>query len=141
MQLVFLDEFPQAIDSLAPASWAEWGVHDGLTLEQVRARLAACLHRGRLPIGLIARDGDQVLGSAGLDKDPVVGRNGLGPWLGALWVRPESRRRGYGALLIDAAARIAADLGIMELYAATSTADRLFRLAGWREVERLEPAP
>ena len=141
MQLVFLDEFPQAIDSLAPASWAEWGVHDGLTLEQVRARLAACLHRGRLPIGLIARDGDQVLGSAGLDKDPVVGRNGLGPWLGALWVRPESRRRGYGALLIDAAARIAADLGIMELYAATSTADRRFRLAGWREVERLEPAP
>ena len=138
MEVVFLDEMPEAIEALAPAFWAEWGERDGLTLEDVRRRVAACMQRDRLPLALVVREGSRVMGTVSLLDRPVVGREGLGPWLGALWVQPGQRGRGLGRTLIAAAARTAADLGIGELYALTSTAVQLFRAAGWSEVERIE---
>ena len=135
-EIAYLDEVPEAVEVLAPAFWAEWGVHDGLSLEQVTAKLRACLNRERLPLALVAREGGELVGTVGLHDSPVVGRRGLGPWLVALWVAPPHRRRGLGAELIAAAERTARELGLGELYAATSTAVRLFERAGWQELER-----
>ncbi|MGE5925809.1 MAG: GNAT family N-acetyltransferase [Gemmatimonadota bacterium] len=136
IEIVYLDEVPGAVEVLAPAFWAEWGVHDGLSLEQVTAKLRACLNREHLPLALAAREGGELVGTVGLHDRPVVGRAGLGPWLVALWVAPRHRRRGLGAELIAAAERTAQELGIGELYAATSTAVGLFQRAGWGELER-----
>lgn len=138
MEIVPLADMPEAVDILAPAFWSEWGVHDGLTMDQVTAKLSACVQRGRLPLALVAREGTELLGTVGLHDDPVVTRRGLGPWLVALWVHPAHRRRGLGAELIAAAERTASRLGIEELHAVTSTAVRHFQRAGWSEIERFE---
>lgn len=138
MDIVFLDEMPEAIATLAPAFWAEWGRHDGLSLEQVASRFEGCLQRDRLPLVLLAHDGAELLGTVGLHDRPVVGRDGLGPWLVALWVKPEHRGRGIGGRLIAAAEAAAVAVGLSDLYAATGTAVQLFRRAGWHEVDRFD---
>lgn len=135
-EIAYLDEVPGAVEVLAPAFWAEWGVHDGLSLDQVAAKLRACLNREQLPLALVAREAGELIGTVGLHDNPVVGRRGLGPWLVALWVAPQHRRRGLGAELIAAAERTARELGVEELYAATSTAVGLFERSGWEELER-----
>ena len=136
IEIAYLDEVPGAVELLAPAFWAEWGVHDGLSLDQVAAKLRASLNREQLPLALVAREGGELLGTVGLHDNPVVGRRGLGPWLVALWVAPQHRRRGLGSELIAAAERTARKIGVRELYAATSTAIGLFERAGWQELER-----
>jgi N-acetylglutamate synthase-like GNAT family acetyltransferase len=135
IEIAYLDEVPGAVEALAPAFWAEWGVHDGLSLDQVTVKLRACLNREQLPLALVAREGGDILGTVGLHDSPVVGRRGLGPWLVALWVAPERRRHGLGAELIAAAELKAQELGVGELYAATSTAVGLFVRAGWQKLE------
>lgn len=140
MEIIYLDEMPAAVDVLAPAFWSEWGRHDGLTLADVTGRVTACLQHDELPLALVAREGDAVLGTVGLRWDTVVSHPVPGPWLAALWVHPDHRRRGLGAQLIAAAERSAATRDIAELYAATSSAARLFREAGWTELEPFEHA-
>ena len=140
MEIVYLKEMPSAVEVLAAAFWNECGRHDGHTLVQVTARVIACDRRDALPLPLVAREGGAVLGTVGLRSDTVAAGPAPGPWLAALWVNTEHRGRGIGAKLIAAAERTAADLGLTELYATTSTAVRLFRRAGWTEVEEYDRA-
>ena len=140
MDIVYLDEIPSAVEVLAAAFWTEWGRHDGLTLAQVTDRVIACAQRDALPLALVAREGAAVLGTVGLRRDAIASGPAPGPWLAALWVAPEHRRRGLGAKLIAAAEHEALELGLVELYAATSTAAGLFRTAGWTEVAQFDHA-
>ena len=140
MEIVYLDEAPDAVEILAAAFWTEWGRQDGLTLAEVTDRVTACLQRDALPLALVAREGAAVLGTVGLRRDAIASGPAPGPWLAALWVDPAHRGRGLGAGLIAAAERAAADLGLAELYASTSTAVGLFQRAGWTELEGFDHA-
>lgn len=141
MDIVYLDEAPGAIDVLAPPFWEEWVAYDGgVTLADVVARFTACLQRTALPLALVAREGTAVVGTVGLRWDSISSRPELGPWLAALWVDPNHRRRGIGARLVTAAERTAAELGFGELYAGTSTAVGLFGRAGWTAIDAFEYA-
>ena len=139
IEIVYLDEMPEAIEVLAPAFYEEWRAYDeSVTLAHVTARFTACLQRDALPLALVARDGPVVLGTVGLRWDSISTRPWLGPWLAALWVHPARRRQGFGTQLIRAAEHAAARLGIPELYAGTSSAVRLFERTGWSAIEQLE---
>ena len=138
IEIVHLEEVPEAVDPLAEVFWREWGIADGLTLDQVTARVEACRRGDALPLALVARDGHTLAGSVALLCDAIVTGSAPGPWLGSLWVHPEFRRHGVGAMLIAAAERRAGSLGLTDLYAATSTAVRLFERAGWTRFEEFQ---
>ena len=139
-EIVYLDEMPSAVPVLAEAFWNEWGRHDGLTQAEVTERVSASVQRDALPLALVAREGASAIGTVSLQRGAIAAGPAPGPWLGALWVAPEHRGRGLGAELVAAAEQAAAELGLEELYAATSTAAGLFRRSGWAELDQFAHA-
>ena len=65
-------------------------------------------------------------------------RPDLDPWLGALFVLPEWRKRGIASLLMNRVLDAARRLKLPQLFLWTSSAEGLYLKLGWRVVERSE---
>ncbi len=85
-----------------------------------------------LPHFLLARDGDALVGVIGLEP---YGRVGL---LRSLAVAETERGRGLGIELTRALEQHARDLGVVDLYLLTTTAERFFGKLGYRVVARAD---
>lgn len=135
-RIVHLADAPDAASTLARwfvAEWKTWYGPGGAG--DADADLAACESRDRLPLCLVALDaGGRVLGSAALKTDSAGSELGVGPWLAALLVGPEHRRRGVGSALIAAVEAEARRLGFPAVYISTDTAESLLRRHGWQPV-------
>ena len=88
-----------------------------------------------LPIGMVAIDDGPPVGTVVLRRTPVVGHGQLGPWVTTLWVKPESRNRGFGSALVEAVESEARRLGFAELFCAADPPALLLARRGWRETE------
>lgn len=133
MEIVRLVDRPNLLPALAVGYQAEWprwygpkGPADAV------ADLTARLRKDGLPLGLVAVDGDTPVGAVALAERSIDSHRHLAPWLVGLWVEPQRRGKGVGALLVRAAAGEAQRLGITRLYAGTATAVSLFKREGWR---------
>jgi len=134
--ICLLADRPELIGQIAAgyAAWSPaWYGQDGAG--DARADLEARARRGRIPVGLVAVDGDEAVGAAALAGESMSRGAEFGAWLVGLWVAPGHRRRGVGLGLIEAAVRQAADLGVAELRAGTVAAAGLFERAGWSRQE------
>ena len=80
--------------------------------------------------GLVARDGEAVVGAAAIEP---YGDAGL---LRSVVVASERQGSGIGARLVDASETLATELGIDELYLLTDTAEAWFAGRGYQRVER-----
>ncbi|WP_179381241.1 GNAT family N-acetyltransferase [Jannaschia marina] len=69
-----------------------------------------------LPSAFVACDGPEYLGSALLIEDDLPLRPALTPWIAALWVEPDFRRRGIAFRLIRSAVSAAAQIGYTDCY-------------------------
>lgn len=79
---------------------------------------------------LVARDGDEIVATIGLEPFGDVGL------LRSLAVAPRWRGRGLGDGLCHRLEERAVVLGLRRLYLLTTTASAYFARRGWREVER-----
>jgi GNAT superfamily N-acetyltransferase len=91
---------------------------------------------GSLPTALVAYEGDQVIGTCALKPQDLDIRQQLSPWLGGMFVLPEYRGRGLGALLVSKTVAEARKLGLAQLYLWTPASERLYARHGWAVVER-----
>ncbi len=131
MHIALLADHTGSVDELAARYEAEWAPYYGDSGPgNARADLASRCNRDRLPIGLVAIEGDRILGSAALDRDAATG---LTPSVVGLLVAPEARGRGIARALIEAAERLARDLRYDEVYFSTSILQSMLRRAGWQE--------
>lgn len=80
--------------------------------------------------GLVARDGDAIVGAAAIEP---YGDAGL---LRSVVVAPQRRGSGIGARLLAASETLASELGIDKLYLLTDTAETWFALHGYEPTER-----
>jgi GNAT superfamily N-acetyltransferase len=89
-----------------------------------------------LPVVLMSADDDGTpTGTATLvDDDELPDATESGPWLAAVFVRPDLRGRGLGGALVAAAEREALRLGFADLYLYTSDATDWYRTRGWEHV-------
>ena len=108
------------------------------TFENSRAALLGFLKQQGYEIALLAEcDGKP----AGLclfvrdEADPNP-RPDLTPWLAALYVAPEFRKRGIGAALIKAIEDHARNVGTKTLYLYTSEAETFYAGLGWSVRDR-----
>ena len=83
-----------------------------------------------LASAVLARDGDRLIGVAALEP---YGHLGL---MRSVAVVTEFRGRGTGHELVEAAERLAVELGIDELYLLTETAEGWFARQGYERVDR-----
>lgn len=132
-----LFEAPEALPLLARWFVEEWGPYYGPEGPgDAEADLRAANDSGRLPICLVAFDASGgVTGTIALRAESIVSHRHLTPWLAALLVAPEHRRRGIGSALIEAIEDQARRLGHERLYVGTDEAGLVER-RGWRTIDK-----
>jgi predicted N-acetyltransferase YhbS len=121
---------------------ADWHVRafadrvDAGLIAEAERELGRHAQRRALPTTLVALEGDALLGSVSLlDRDRPAPDH-YAPWLGTLYVRPEARRRGIGARLVQAAVAEACRLGIGSLRLWTPRHAAFYARLGWRSLGR-----
>jgi amino-acid N-acetyltransferase len=88
--------------------------------------------RDAFETGVVARDGEDVVGAAAIEP------HGGSALLRSVVVRPERRGTGLGRALVEAVEQLAADAGAGEVYLLTETAVDWFPRLGYRSVARDE---
>lgn len=133
----YLADRPEFVDTLADWLHQEWGHLDpDSTLETRRQGLRAEMNRDRVPVTLVAHEGDRLVGSATLRENDLPTRPELGPWLGSVFVAPDAREQGIGSRLVRAVEEKAGELGVETLYLFTFDREGFYADRGWKPVER-----
>lgn len=131
----WLGNHPAHVDTLADwhvRAFAQWV--NGWQIEQAAAELRTHTARRHFPTTLVALSDGELLGSVSLLADDPPAPRQYAPWLASLYVRPEARRRGVGALLVRAAVDEAIRLGIPELHLWTPAHAAFYRALGWHSL-------
>ena len=118
------------------AEWPDWYGPEGAA--DAVAELEARAGGEALPLGLVALDGDEVIGSVALSEHSVSSHRHLTPWMIGLWTRPSHRRQGVATQLIVEAVALAAARSAQRLFVATHDAPELFKAPNWRLHEAVE---
>ncbi len=116
--------------------WAE--VPGGMTLAQLEAHLHTATNPQRIPLSLLAVDGDELLGTVNLIDNDDDQRTHLHPWLAALVVVATRRDRGVGSQLVRALLAQAVQLDLAAVYLGTDGPDFYLRL-GAHVHEQVKP--
>lgn len=136
MKIALLIDHSRFIGTLAESFEREWEPYYGRQGPgDARADLLARCNRDRLPIALVAVDSDAVVGTVSLDRDASTG---LAPSVVGLLVAQEYRRQGIASGLLEAAERLAVDLGHDKLFVSTSLLGELLERTGWQEKGEVE---
>ena len=127
------------IATLAAWHFAEWQhLYDAWTPEAARQELESHVADDDLPTTLLLLDdNDTPAGSVSLVlEDAPEFRDEGSPWLANLYVVPQARGRGLGAILVAAAVDLARHRGIERLFLFTPDQQAFYCKLGWRQLAR-----
>jgi len=137
MRIEYLSNHPEALPTIAAWQHAEWGhLRPNDTVEKRAARLKGFANGDRIPLTVVALDGNEVLGSASLIAHDMETRMELTPWLAGVYVGEAYRRRGIGAELVRRIMMEARRLKVPLLYLYTVHSEQLYAALGWSLMER-----
>lgn len=109
------------------------------TLENSRAALMDFLRRqDGYEIGLVAAWNGLPAGLCLFVRAEIDPKHDLTPWLAALFVAPEFRKRGIGAALVGAIEDHARAVGTATLHLYTLEAEPFYTRLGWRSREHFD---
>lgn len=135
----FLKNHPQAIPQLVYI-WHEllgknWAPE--VSMDFVEQRFQAHLHRDKMPLTVVAFDGDKPVGMCSLRENDGILYEAL-PWLGSLVVTPEYQKQGIAKQLIKIIKDLAQDMAFKELYLFTfdPTMPDYYRSLNWEEIKK-----
>jgi predicted N-acetyltransferase YhbS len=120
IEVAHLFKRPALLPAAAQLIYDEfWMGKAGFSPAHFEARLREARDPDRLPLSLVACDGDRFLGTINLINDDAGQRTHLWPWLAALAVAPGTRGRGIGTPLVERLRAEGARLGIDCVYFGT----------------------
>jgi predicted N-acetyltransferase YhbS len=129
-----LVEFAAAIPSIAAWFFEEWSsIYGEETQASVQQRIETWRTPKQIPTALVAVSESRVLGTVALKNSEL--QFPYSPWLAGLFVVPQFRHKGIGALLVGAAEGEAASLGVECLYLYTPVSQAFYERLGWSVVE------
>ena len=99
-----LRQCPEFFDTVANRIWQAWWKDDGNPLDYISGRLRENTNATPIPFALVAHDGKSFLGTASVIASDLPDRPQLTPWVAAVWVEAQARRRGVGSALVNRAA-------------------------------------
>jgi predicted N-acetyltransferase YhbS len=87
-------------------------------------------------VGLVAKTGGEPIGTCLLVEREIEPNHDVAPWLAGLFVVPEHRRKGAGAVLVRAIEDQARQRGFSRLHLYTLNAAAFYLRLGWSMLER-----
>jgi GNAT superfamily N-acetyltransferase len=132
MKIELLADNTEILPSLVDWYEREWSPYYGVDGPgNAQLDLASRCNRNTIPVGFVAKENDQLLGTAALDLDPATN---LTPSVVGLLVADEFRGRGVASRLLKSATQLAEGLGYDHIYLSTTVlGDHLLR-NGWRRI-------
>ncbi|MEI7792877.1 MAG: GNAT family N-acetyltransferase [Candidatus Berkelbacteria bacterium] len=127
IQIDFLANHRQFVDAVARFWCLEWGSDKSEQgIEKTKERILHKLNTDKIPLILIAFDGDKCLGTVAIVEDDLEKRPDLTPWIASVYIEENHRGHGIAKLLVEAAMRKAKTLGLKIIYLHTETAHGLY---------------
>lgn len=135
MFIDYLCRHPEYADTVA-----QWVYSDFVANSPRTATLDKITHNFRntsemaWPVTLVAIEDNCCVGTASIFGNDLKTQNILTPWLAAVFVAPEFRKRGIAATLIERASATAKELGYRVLYLRTEHTALYYERRGWEFV-------
>jgi GNAT superfamily N-acetyltransferase len=131
-----LRERPEFTETVADRVWRAWWRGKGYPLEYIEGRVAENLNGTAVPFAVVAHEDGLFLGTASVILSDLDERPEYTPWVAAVWVDPEHRRRGVGAALVRKAAQGALESGTDLVYLCALPERRdFYERLGWQRLE------
>lgn len=142
LEFFFLKEKPEIMTTLAAAvheQWASMYARRGESVADVEQKMVSRAVDDRIPLTMVAFEGDTLVGSVTIKNDDFARRSDLNPWIAGVFVLPEFRGKGYSKALIRHAETIGRDtFGLEKIYLYTGSAEGLYLKTGYSVVERFD---
>lgn len=132
MEIIFLADCKEVIPQLVEWFRAEWPDEIGGDAE---CGFHRCTNTSEIPVGLVAVDQGNPIGTVQLLSTSVTSHLHLKPWIAGLYVQPQWRHRGVATRLIDAALETAKAIGVSKVYVGITAARDFYERGGWKYVE------
>jgi GNAT superfamily N-acetyltransferase len=127
-----LRQRPEFFDEVADRIWSAWWKPRDFPLEYIRGRLRENLNAEPIPFALVAHRDATFLGTSSVIASDMDELPQYTPWVAAVWVDPEYRKRRLGEALVARAVDDVFALGIERAYLCALQARRPFYLRqGW----------
>ena len=137
MKITYLANHPEHVSTVAKWIFDEWGHQSpDTTLESLEERFRSHLNRTTVPLTFLAMDADRPLGTASLVFQDMNDHLELSPWLSAVYVLPEHRKKGIGSKLVKSVELISAHLDVEQLYLFTPDREAFYAHMGWTVLEK-----
>lgn len=127
-----------AFDLVARWRYDAFFAEDGITYEESRDALHAWMAGLGYETALLAELDGRPAGSCLFVREEIDPKHDFTPWLAALYVAPEYRKRGVASALVRAIEQHARDVGCTQLYLYTITAEPLYAKLGWTALEHFD---
>jgi GNAT superfamily N-acetyltransferase len=135
-----LRDRPDLADTVADRVWRAFWKKDGHPLELLSGLVQRNFAPGPLPTALVAHEDGRFLGTVSIIACDEETRPQYTPWVAALWVEPEHRRKGIGAALVERAASYGFSTGAERVYLLSRAHRRAFYEGlGWSVLEADAP--
>lgn len=135
--ITHLYKHPECTKRIAEWIYNEfWTDKPDASPEWLEGRLREATNDSEIPMSWIAMVDGEPVGTVNLIECDNDQRPDLAPWLAALLVRPEYRRKGIGAMLVRECVAAARSLGVKRLYLGTDIPE-YYEALGWYIHERV----
>ena len=137
MKIEYLADYTEHIPTVAKWFHDEWGyLEPECDLEERTKRLREKSNRETIPVGFIAVDHNEPVGSAFLVECDMDTHSHLKPWLAGVYVQQPYRKHGIATALVTRVVDEAKQQGFSKLYLWTPKEENYYAKRGWHTIER-----
>ena len=137
IDVIDLKKEPTHIEQLAKWHHDEWSfLNPNGTVESRRQKMLRYLEEGPVPRTFIAKLDKQLVGSAAIVDSDMDTHPEYTPWLASVFVPPERRCKGIGAMLVKHVMAHASEHGIRVMYLFTPDKEEFYKRLGWATLSK-----